>query len=299
MQRFGRLLASLFALGGTCAAAQGVSEEITIASWNVQHFVDTVDNPYVEHDQDEEHVKSEAQLAAIAETLRALDADVLALQEVEGSDWVRAFLEERAPGLGYAHIVSAPDDNWHQNVVIASRLPLGPMTSMTAAATSVEGEETSFINDRLLAVEVYPPGWPPLLVQAVHLKAGTGPRNESWREGQAAHLRGWLDGQLRLRPDLLICILGDFNATPDETSMRLWTEPAEGPVYHNLFAAAGDPPTFPAWEPERAIDRILVNDALRAHHVEGSALVFTEIGPAEGRRCSDHLPVAARFALSP
>jgi endonuclease/exonuclease/phosphatase family metal-dependent hydrolase len=279
------------------ALAQGASPEFTVATWNLQQFVDQYDNPYYSRDTSPEFIKSPEMIDAIVADLRALNADVLALEEVEGTDFLRALLGERLPDLGYTHFASAPDDNWHQNVAVISRFPMGPMTSMGTVATPIVGtdESTDFINDRLLAVEIRPTPDYSFLLVAVHLKAGGGARNAGWRMGQIEFLRSWLDDQRKIDPDLNVCILGDFNSTPGSEEMNLWMDPAEGPIYRSLLTEVGAPPTHPSWAPEHEIDNILVNGAMWPEHIPNSAAVQRDIGPAEGHRCSDHLPVEARF----
>ncbi len=278
----------LTALLITAACAQ--TAEFTVATWNVEHFVDEHDNPYVQRDQEFE--KTPEQITAIAETIRAVDADIFAFQEIEGSDLLRAFAEEHLADMGYLHFVSAPDDNWHQNVALMSRFPLGPITSMTAVATPVpqfEEGESNLINDRLFIAEVHPAEDFRLLVVNVHLKAGGGENNAAWRRGQIELIRRWLDDQLRLDPELNICILGDFNCTPNSAEMHLLTEPAEGPAYLNVFSATTD-------RSGRGIDHILANNGFAAELVEDSPAVHDFTG--EGQRPSDHRPVSARFVAA-
>lgn len=287
------LIAAAIALVVPCVSAQpdtASPETFTIATWNVQQFVDTHDSPYSERDQDFE--KSPLQLEAIADVIREVNADVFAFQEIEGSDLLRAFVEEHLPDMGYTSIVSAPDDTWHQNVAIMSRFPLGVMTSMTAVATPVphfEEGESNLINDRILAIEVYPRPGHMVLAVTVHLKAGGGDNNAAWRAGQIEYLAGWLDEQLLIDPELNVCILGDFNCTPESSEIQLLTSAAK--PYHNVRGDSGLGLTHRSG---RAIDHILVNSNLWPELVSASPRVHLEIGP-EGDECSNHYPVSAVF----
>jgi endonuclease/exonuclease/phosphatase family metal-dependent hydrolase len=286
-------------LSPPATSASADAPTFTVATWNVEHFVDEHDNPYSPRDTDEDFLKSPAQLDAIAEALRALDADVVAFEEVEGTALLRAFVEERLPDMGYEHFASAPDDGWHQNVAVMSRLPLGPLTSMGNVVTEFVGydeEPTNLINDRLMAIEVHPTPEYALLLVAVHLKAGGRDRDRAWRTGQITFLREWIDAQRIARPDLNVCVLGDFNCTPDSAEMGLWLQPESGESYRSVLPAENPPLTHPAWEPRRTIDNILVNGAMAPELVEGSGSVLSPLGPLDGgHRCSDHLPVSAVF----
>lgn len=284
-----------------CASAQPQSSApvvpvapMTVATWNVAHFVDEYDNPYEPRDQEEEFQKSDAAIDVLVETIRTIDADVFVFEEIEGSDLLRAFAEEHFEDMGYINFVSCPDDNWHQGVALMSRFPLGPLTSMTAVSTSVphfEEGETNLINDRIMAVEVWPPDAMRMLFVVVHFKAGQGENNENWRHGQIEYLRTWLDDQLAIHPQMGICILGDFNCTTDSEEFRLFTEPESGPIYHRIPTEAEEGTI--QWG--GTIDHILVNDALLGQVIEGSG----EVVPTETRgadRPSDHRPVMARFS---
>jgi endonuclease/exonuclease/phosphatase family metal-dependent hydrolase len=147
-----------------------------------------------------------------------------------------------------------------------------------------------------MAVEVYPaPGYELLLV-TVHLKAGGRERDRAWRTGQIEFLREWIERQRIARPDLNICVLGDFNCTPDSDEMGMWLRPESGEAYRSVLPEEDTPLTHPSREPRRTIDNILVNEAMASELIEGSGSVLFPLGPLDGgHRCSDHLPVSAAF----
>jgi len=76
-----------------------------------------------------------------------------------------------------------------------------------------------------------------------------------------------------------VIVMGDFNCEPDAAALR--------PLFlHTRLRAAPHLPSYPAWEPERCIDQILLTPALR--------LCRYEVLPLH---VSDHLPVAAEIDL--
>ena len=275
-------------------------DTVRVATLNAEHFVDLYDDPYIDADResapDAEALRQRHRL--FVDALRAMDADVVSLQEVEGEGEIRALLDSLAPDLGYRFVASADDADWYMNVVVISRLPLGPLTTFADAATPIPGftteggapEATDLANHRMLAVDVYArPGYSFTLV-AAHLKAGRGDRNEAWRTGQAALLHAWLGQRFGpLAPQANVLLAGDLNATPGSPSFAALLNGAgeHGPVRFSDPLPAEGAYTHPADDPQRRLDHVLVS-AGAAPEASG-VRVATPI--AEPRRLSDHLPV--------
>lgn len=283
--------------------AYPAGDTVRIATFNLEHFVDAFDDPYVgarrESEADPVQVAEKHRL--FAEALRALDADVLSLQEVEGEALLRALVDSLVPDLGYRFVASADDGDWYQNVVVISRLPLGPLTTFADATTPLPGqfddagrpEATDLINHRLFVVDVYArPDYAFSLV-AAHLKAGRGERDEAWRTGQADLLHAWLGQRFRSGADAAhVLIAGDLNATPGSPSFAaiLNADGARGPVrFADPLDGAGAY-SYPADAPRRRLDHVLVSEGAAADVVPGSVRVEVSVTPSP-ERLSDHLPV--------
>lgn len=277
-------------------------DTVRVATFNLEHFVDAYDDPYVdarrENAPDTAAVTEKHRL--FAEALRALDADVLSLQEVEGEGLVRALVDRLVPDLGYRFVASADDADWYQNVVVLSRLPLGPLTTFADAVTPILGhadsagqpDATDLVNHRLLAVDVYArPGYAFTLV-AAHLKAGSDARDEAWRTGQAGLLHAWLGQRFGAGSGAAnVLLAGDLNAVPGSASFAalLNADGALGPVRLGDPLAGAVALTHPAEEPERQLDHVLVSAGAAPEVVPGSARVAVPVAPPEA--LSDHLPV--------
>jgi len=278
-------------------------DTVRVATFNLEHFVDAFDDPYVsasrESEPDPATVAEKHRL--FAEALRALDADVLSLQEVEGEGLLRALVDSLVPDLGYRFIASADDADWYQNVVVLSRLPLGPLTTFADAVTPLPGQRddagrpaaTDLINHRLFVVDVYArPDYAFSLV-AAHLKAGRSDRDAAWRTGQAALLHAWLGQRFSDDAgDANVLIAGDLNALPDGPSFEalLNASGARGPVRFSDPLAGTAAFSHPADAPARRIDHVLVSAGIQPEMVPGSARVVVPIAP-NPERLSDHLPV--------
>ena len=80
---------------------------IRLATYNIENLFDDVDDPALtERNDDASMTKPEANRIAAAEALRRIDADIVALQEVESESALRWFLDAHASDLGYEHILS-------------------------------------------------------------------------------------------------------------------------------------------------------------------------------------------------
>ena len=281
--------------------AYPADDTVRVATFNLEHFVDAYDDPYVsarrESEVDTAGVGRKHRL--FAEALRALDADVLALQEVEGEGVIRALVDRLVPEMGYRFVASADDADWYQNVVVLSRLPLGPLTTFADAATPIAGsvddegrpEVSDMINHRLFAVDVYARPDYAFTLAAAHLKAGRSPRDEAWRTAQAALLHAWLGQRFPDPAAANVLLAGDLNAVPGSPSFGaiLNADGALGPVRLGDPLAGVEALSHPADDPQRRLDHVLVSGGAMPELVPGSARVAVPL--PEPRRLSDHLPV--------
>ena len=97
--------------------------------------------------------KPAAERALLVERIRRIDLDVLAVQEVEDVDTLRAFVRDDLGGL-YPHVVLVEgDDPRLIDVGLLSKLPLGGITSWQATPDPADPARPLFSRD-LLQVEV-------------------------------------------------------------------------------------------------------------------------------------------------
>jgi endonuclease/exonuclease/phosphatase family metal-dependent hydrolase len=73
---------ALAALGGVMLATGAAAETLKIAAWNVEHFT--------------EGSRTVAELSMMADLVDILDADVIALQEVDGAEAARLIFDPEA-----------------------------------------------------------------------------------------------------------------------------------------------------------------------------------------------------------
>jgi len=189
------------------------------------------------------------------EVIRALDADVLALQEVEGSDW-----ESAAREAGYAPLSSWTGPAEFGNALLA-RLPLARVRHLDL---SVSGREPRGAIDAVVSL----PGDESLRVVATHLGLQV-----SERRRQAQRLAEHIG---RFEIGLPIVLLGDLNDwTPWGGQLR--------PLSRRV-GRLSRAPTFPSQRPVLALDRA-------AWRTPGRTARLAVVRSRTAREASDHLPL--------
>src|SRR5690606_27145730 len=86
------------------AKAEGT---VRLPTYNAENLFDAADDPALSgRYEDAAETKPEHERRAIAETVRRIDAVVLALQEVESEEALRRFVDEHLSHSGYEHVIS-------------------------------------------------------------------------------------------------------------------------------------------------------------------------------------------------
>jgi endonuclease/exonuclease/phosphatase family metal-dependent hydrolase len=238
---------------------------------------------------------------AIAETLRHIDADVIALQEVwDTADGVGQSAA-LAGALGYEHVFAAGFDTGEASFgnAVLSRWPI-------AASETRRLPTTPATDEFRVALKVEVDGPRGLFeVYTTHL---------NWRYDES-HVR---QAQVRALAEFVAeskgrsfppIVCGDFNADPASEEIRMLTGRTSVPVPRLVFVdawdVAGDGPGY-TWsndnpfaardlEPDRRIDYVLVGwpKARGAGHVVGARVVA--IDAVDGVYPSDHYAVLAEL----
>jgi endonuclease/exonuclease/phosphatase family metal-dependent hydrolase len=279
------LLLLTLALPGSVAAA-----ELKIATWNLEWLTARpAGDPALPADVVPKRPEDIALLAGYA---ARLNADVVALEEVDGPGIAaRLFPPDR-------YALHFTNDHVVQRVGFAIRRDIG----FTA-------------NPDLVALDPYPEAPHPLRsgadvtlrlgasslrLLAVHLKTGcreeplTRSRHracETLRE-QVPALQGWI--AQRRAEGVPFVILGDFNRWLEPSDQMLAALDAAAPLVN---ATAGR--DNPCWGGAPFIDHILAGSAARAWMEPDTlrVMVYRESGDDWRERLSDHCPVSVRFRL--
>lgn len=290
---------------------------IRLATYNVENLFDDHDDPELMGDfEDLDDTKPKAELEALAATIRRLDADVLALQEIESNAALEAFRDTYLKDMGYEHMISidSGDERGIENAVL-SRFPvseprLWPGLDLGGTHPDLAGDRANpFAGEPLvykrspLVVTVDVPqadGAPrayQLTLAIVHHKSGRG--YDYWREAEAKLLLSMLKELQALNPRRNFAVLGDFNAIPGDESVQMYRRAGFNPP---CGEANADDPTQRTHASDRVIDMILIDANLAKEIVPASCIILGtpqipreldwRTTPKPEGYASDHLPVS-------
>ena len=253
----------------------GSAPRVRLLTWNVHNLFDERDDPYRDTVLTPDQV--ERKLNQLGAILNGLEADVIALQEVEN----RALLERlaaRIPGIRHTILVVGNDEVRGIQVGLLSR-------------QSVVGYRTH--RDDLLenggrfsrdCLEVHLGGTLPMVVLVNHFKSKVGgpKRSDAPRHAQARGVRDIVRSLERWRAGLKIAVMGDLNdelTAPTLEPLSDLIDPLSRFPRRDRFTSKHGSKLI-------AIDHILVNRAL-APHLCGSGVWHRR----EVEKASDHYPV--------
>ena len=293
-----RLLGALLVEAMVAAGAGAGS--VTVATYNVENYVAAdrrVDEVYRPA-----YPKPEAAKTALRAVIRALDADVLALQEM-GPD---GYLEElrrdlRAEGLDYPHVAMAEAVDADRHVAVLSRIPFGRVQTHADLDFRYFGGRAK-VKRGLLEVAVTVDGTE-LTLFVVHLRSRFTERPDDpgaalFRAGEAAAVRDLVLRRFADPAAARFLVLGDCNDTRNSKPLRLLTR--RGGTMIATLAKAADP-NGETWtyyyhrdDTYSRVDYVLVSPGLASAVAAGGARVYD--GPGV-REASDHRPVVARLEL--
>jgi endonuclease/exonuclease/phosphatase family metal-dependent hydrolase len=296
-----RLLPIVLLLGSLAAQA----DTFRVATYNVENYLD-------QPTESRKFVKSAKARAKVCESIRALNPDVLALEEMGSTN---ALLELRsslkAKGLDFPwwEHVEGWDTNIH--VAILSKLPIATRHPHTNENFLLDGRRFA-VSRGIAEVTLQPTTNFSFTLIATHLKSRR-PVPEAdeaqLRLEEAKILRGIVDAHFQANPDARLIVLGDFNDVKDSESTKAVigrgkfkltdTRPAErnGDTEPNEIARFE--PRNVTWthyygkeDTYSRIDYILLSPAMAQHWVKKETCVLTMPNWGVG---SDHRPIVAAF----
>jgi endonuclease/exonuclease/phosphatase family metal-dependent hydrolase len=208
------LVAAGFVLIGAVLPLAG-GETFRVATYNL--------NNYVEEDSGTRLAKTEASRAKIRQSILALKADVIALQEMGGA---RPFQELRrslqAEGVDYphAHLMFAHDTNIQ--VAVLSKFPITACRQHTNDSYLLMGRR-HFVQRGVLEVQIQVNSNYVFTALVVHLKSrrqATEADETEMRLQEALILREKVDALLKARRQANLVVLGDLNDVKDSRPVR-------------------------------------------------------------------------------
>ena len=270
--------------------------ELVIAAYNMLNLFDDHDDPY--RNDEITPAKPRKEMERLAESIRQLNADVIAVEEVESRDYLERFVNVFLPEMGYQHVVLFEgNDTRGIDVGLISRIPVGTVESNRHVTfPGLDGSPRRFNRD-VLEVTLLPEGAPPLEVWVVHLKSNAGGREEAEpiRIPEAQQVRRMLDEEFAEDPDARILVMGDFNDLWDSETMKTIVGSSEGAMF-SAGSELQDPGivSFNTGEFRSVIDFMLCSPAMARQFVKGSFRIPQGSIETTG---SDHNPISATFRV--
>jgi endonuclease/exonuclease/phosphatase family metal-dependent hydrolase len=276
----GRLAILLFLLLPPCA----LGAELKLATWNLEWLTT--------NDRDlptDAHPKQPEDVDLLRGYAGELDADVIAVQEVDGPTIAaRVFPPDKyAIQLSHDHVVQ------RVGIVVRRSIPYSANSDVTGLELGPGRQLRSGVDVTLRLRS-------PLRVLAVHLKTGcfddrlTTSKRRSCAElrEQMPVLLDWISA--RRTEGVAFAILGDFNRHMDGRD-QLWSALRQAAP----LTRATEGHASPCWGGEAFIDHIVLGNAARDWLLPESLRVMTyrETGAEWQRRLSDHCPVSVRLRL--
>lgn len=271
-------------------------DEVTVATYNILNLFDDQDDIY--HQDEGTPAKPRDEMQRVAESIRKINPDVIAFQEVESRGYLERFIEVFLGDMGYDHVVHF-EGNDHRgiDVCLASRLPVGVVRSHRHVLfPGPDGKPTQFERD-LLCATIEPPGADPFEVWVVHLKSNFGGREaaEPVRIAEAMQVHKIIDDRLKKEPNLRFAIVGDFNDTFESTTLKsIVGSGGTGLVCTGAKLLEDKQISYNQKPYLTMIDFILASPAMGARYVADSCRIDPGSPETTG---SDHNPVSARFKV--
>jgi endonuclease/exonuclease/phosphatase family metal-dependent hydrolase len=190
---------------------------LRLGAWNLEHFGSRNDPPRTEED-----------MQAIADYIRGLDVQVLAVCEINGEKPLQDLIKRIGPGwkfvLGTSGNVGqegqvAPGVLWDDSRV--EMLGAGELSELSEHGSS------GLVFHRAPVVAAFRDraGGPDFRVVSVHLKAGRAPEDFDRRTAEGKSLRAYLEKLVsQENQDDDIVVLGDFNHDPSAGEADAWTD---------------------------------------------------------------------------
>ena len=265
--------------------------QFSVATWNVENLFDALDDP----DKLDERLSSaqvEAKLEAVARVLTALDADVVALQEVENERILDMLADGPAAALGYEHrFLFDGFDPRGIDVACLARVPVaGAASHIGEDFPNEDGTERYFFTRDALEVFAEPRGIP-VTIMVLHLISMADGGSDDRRLAEAMQARRIADARVGMGMERFL-IAGDFNDFPDSAVLDAITG---GPEITDLTVNVpiDDRWTFVFRGAQQQVDYIVGTPIMQTEVDEVAILHGPEVEAA-----SDHYPIVARFTLN-
>lgn len=286
-----------------------------LTTYNIENLFDAHDDPSLTgRNDDADDTKPEHQLIATAMAIRAVNPDILCIEEVESEQALLEYRDTYLADMGYEHVVSidAGNDRGIENSVLsrfpitnAKNWPNKPLGGVHPEKYGnnknwYAGEPIAFRRSPMMVDVAIPnadgnDSWT-LTLFVMHHKSGF--YNSYWREAEAKGTLELIQEVLKSDPDRALVVLGDFNAQITDESVQTYLNAG----FVDIFANHDEDRQSITHESGRRIDLILANDAAIKQMDTEHAFVYGTAARPDGTSwrdletfdgyASDHYPVS-------
>ena len=296
---------------------------IRVASYNLLNLFDGVDDPTLEGEfNDIGMITSADRCEALAKAIKALDADVLCVQEIESEEALAWFRDTYLADLGYEYLASK-DVGYYRGVeqAVLSRFPISATTTWIEedlrdmVEKKAGGQEAGWAECKgdqgvkfqrspiMVDVEVPVKDSEPykLALVVVHHKSGYDYNCQ--RESEALQIVELLAARIAQEPSLNLIVLGDYNASPSAKSVKVYQDAGFKNAYDKRWKREGNTrDLFRTHESNRAIDYIMLHPNAFSEAINDSFQVVGTLYPGKKYNwrtddppagyAADHYPLA-------
>lgn len=281
-------------------AALAPAETLTIATYNIENYGPA--NRLTEAGYRKDYPKPEPEKRALRTVIRALNADVLVLQEMGGGPYLDELRRDlKAEGLDYPHAALATASDADRHVAILAKRPLKQVATHDKLEFSYFAAKERVKRGLLEATVATAAG--DVTLFAVHLKSRftdrpDDPMSAIRRAGEATAVRDFILKKFPAPAGARFVILGDCNDGKASKPLAFLQKRGKTEIAELLPAvdSRGEHWThvFRREESYTHVDHILVSAALRPAVRDGTARIYDGDGV---RAASDHRPVFAVLVL--
>lgn len=286
---------------GLMAVVGAAAEPVVVATYNVANY--TLTNRQIEGAFLTAYPKPEREKTALRQVMRDVDADLWALQEIGGEDFLRELQRDlRHEGLDYPHAVVLDAADEDRKVAVLSRLPLTRIERHTDLDFKYfEGRQ--LVKRGMLEVAFASP-MGEVTVFVVHLKSRRTERSDdpsaTLRRGrEATAARDRILERFPEPTEARFIVAGDFNEGPLHRPLRAFTAINDRPISQAVPAFDSREETWTHLyrrnDEYSRVDFVMVSAPLEGRVVGGQGVIPDH---AAVLQASDHRPVVVTLDLA-
>ncbi len=278
------------------------SKNITLATYNIKNLFDGVQND----GKEPEKPKPEDELIALSDAIHDINADVIALEEVETKGTLQKFNDKYLKDMNYKIVLRESGDPRGIDVAVLTKIPILSIKSHKNVKINVPNQQPSTFSRDLLQVKMKADNYQFTLF-VTHLKSKIGgDQADAKRKAEAMKIRQFVKEFAKANPKENYLLAGDFNDIYTADSLQHLLDPKKSDLNLTdiILKDLGSGKDIYTYHPEKyrsRIDYLLVSPTMMNEYLDESVNIhkFPKTGEKwTFYKASDHLPITAQFDIS-